>query len=497
MTRSTEAAGARAANDATARAATILVFDQGTLVLDSPAAQPGGATERAAGRRGEPPGCELPGMLFDPRTDGFRAPAYFYADLAAALAGGPSSISDAVLEDSGCEGWRDVGLRPYQQAALLAWRLADSRGVVVLPTGSGKTRLALAAMAGVGRSSLCIVPTRALMHQWKQALRAAYDGPIGVLGDAERSLAPVTVATFESALRWMPRIGHRFRLLVVDEVHHFGTGRRDEALEMCAAPLRLGLTATPAQEPAALRIEERVGPVAYHLAIDDLAGRYLADFDTIVLRLQLDPDERRAYETDVEIYRRALRHFHEVRPGGSWPEFVALAGRSQEGRAALSAWRRSQRMLALPRAKRHALEALLARHRDNRVLVFTADNDSAYRIARQELVMPLTCDIGRTEREAVLQAFREGRLRALVSSRVLNEGLDVPDADVAIITGGALGEREHVQRVGRLLRPRAGKRATIYELVMRTTREARQAARRRRGLGSPHAARLSSGSYPR
>jgi superfamily II DNA or RNA helicase len=454
-----------------------LVFDRGTLVLaGAPAPRPD-----------EPRGSELPGMLFDPRIDGFRAPAYFYADLAAALADRASAPRDSVLEDAACEDWRDVDLRPYQQAALLAWRLSGSRGVVVLPTGSGKTRVALAAMAAAGRSSLCIVPTRALMHQWKQALREAYEGPVGVLGDAERSLAPITVATFESALRWMPRIGHRFRLLVVDEVHHFGTGRRDEALEMCAAPLRLGLTATPAPEPAALRIEERIGPVAYRLAIDDLAGRYLADFDTVVLWLQLDPDERRAYDTDVEIYRRALRHFHEVRPGGSWPEFVALASRSQEGRAALSAWRRSQRLLALPRAKRRALEGLLARHTQSRMLVFTADNDSAYRIAREQLVMPLTCDIGRAERGTVLEAFREGRLRALVSSRVLNEGLDVPDADVAIVVGGTLGEREHVQRVGRLLRPRPGKRAIIYELVTRTTSETRQAARRRRGLGGAHA----------
>ena len=70
--------------------------------------------------------------------------------------------------------------------------------------------------------------------------------------------------------------------------------------------------------------------------------------------------------------------------------------------------------------------------------------------------MPLTCDIGRPERDDVLERFRRGDLRALVSARVLNEGLDVPDADVAIVVGGALGEREHVQRIGRCSgRPRA------------------------------------------
>ena len=104
--------------------------------------------------------------------------------------------------------------------------------------------------------------------------------------------------------------------------------------------------------------------------------------------------------------------------------------------------------------------------------------------------MPLTCDIGRQERDDVLERFRHGELRALVSARVLNEGLDVPDADVAVVVGGALGEREHVQRVGRLLRPSEGKRAVVYELVTRNTVEVGQARRRRQGLVARTAGQL-------
>ena len=133
------------------------------------------------------------------------------------------------------------------------------------------------------------------------------------------------------------------------------------------------------------------------------------------------------------------------------------------------------------------VKALLARHRESKVLVFTADNAAAYAIAREHLIMPITCEIGRRERERALSAFREGKLRALVSARVLNEGIDVPDADVAIIAGGTFGEREHVQRVGRLLRPSPGKRATVYELVTLATSEARRAAQRRRALAAPRA----------
>jgi superfamily II DNA or RNA helicase len=175
-------------------------------------------------------------------------------------------------------------------------------------------------------------------------------------------------------------------------------------------------------------------------------------------------------------------------PHGSWQEFVSSASQSKEGRNALHAWRRCRRMLGMTRAKRDATGVLLSRHRDARILVFTSDNDAAYAIARERLIMPITCDISRRERDRSLEAFRRGELRALVSSRVLNEGIDVPDADVAIIVGSTGGEREHVQRVGRLLRPAPGKRAVVYELVTAATSETRLTRERRRGLAAPHAA---------
>ena len=116
------------------------------------------------------------------------------------------------------------------------------------------------------------------------------------------------------------------------------------------------------------------------------------------------------------------------------------------------------------------------------MLIFTSDNETAYAIAREHLVMPITCDIDRSEREAALSAFRRGELRVLVSARVLNEGIDVPEADIGIIVAGTSGEREHVQRVGRLLRPAPDKRAIVYELVAAGTHEVRKANERRRAL---------------
>ncbi len=455
-----------------------LQFDRGTIVLTDP------PTELNL--------AEAPGVLWDPRVCVHRAPASSYPALQRWLLGRGTRFQDIASPARPMEeAWSDVDLRPYQEAALSAWELGHRRGIVALPTGSGKTRLALAAMHRTRLPALCLVPTRVLLDQWLREIRGVYHGPVGSYGDGVRQLAPLTVATFESAYRHMHQLGDRFHLLIVDEVHHFGRGLRDEALEMTVADARLGLTATPARDPTvAARLAELVGAPVFELAVADLAGGFLASFDVITLYLDLAIEERSAYTSLATVFTGAYTDFHRMAPGASWVDFTHYAARTAEGRRALAAFRQMRRLLGFTRAKRRALESLLERHWDSSVLVFTADNETAYAIARQHLVMPLTCDIGRREREEMLERFRRGDIRTLVSARVLNEGLDVPDADVGVIVGGALGEREHVQRVGRLLRPSAGKRAVVYELVTRNTIEVGQARRRRQGLVARRSAQL-------
>jgi superfamily II DNA or RNA helicase len=475
-----------------------LCFDRGTLLLLDP-------PPRWSGR-------VLPGALWDPRVRAFRCPAHLLKHVTEALAAAGVQFSDEV---SGARlGWprsghvdeagrgqvesivggsaspikptaaRAVELRPYQQAALTAWQLAGRRGIVVLPTGSGKTRLAVAAILDAAMPALCLVPTRVLLDQWARAVEELAGRTPGRFGDGERALAPITVATFESAWRYMDRIGNRFGLLVVDEAHHFGGGIRDEALEMCIAAVRLGLSATPPPGAAGERLGALLGPVVYELSVSSLAGTFLAPFENVVIHVDLDPAERAEYDRLERTFRDVMTRFRRFHPGATWDEFARAAARTDEGRRAIVAFHRARRLLAFPSAKRAALGRLLDHHREARTLVFVGDNQTAYAVAREHLVMPLTCDITRKERERALALFRNGKLRALVSAQVLNEGLDVPDAEVGIVVAGRGGEREHVQRIGRLLRPRAGKRALVYELVVRGTREVRDARRRHRALAA-------------
>ncbi len=446
-----------------------LVFDRGTLVLRC--------------LPNEAPPDVLPHATWDPRIEAWRAPAHCYMALRRALRGGGHVGRDLVA----CRRPDPIALatpqlRPYQLDAVRAWELTGSRGVIVLPTGSGKTRVATAAIAAAGVAALVLVPVRALLQQWVARLREFTDEPIGVYGDGQHEVEALTVSTFESALRHGDVFADRFGTLVVDEAHHFGSGARVEALEMCPAPRRLGLTATPPERPEQrARLDRLIGPICYEREAAEMLGTYLAPLDRIRIGVELTTDERATYERSYVPFAQALRVFMRSSPGASWSDFMRTAQASAQGRELVYGYWRAVQLVAGASAKFDLARRLLLEHADTRALVFTADNAAAYRISRELLIPAITCDIKADERRNVLERFGDGTIRAIVSARVLNEGLDVPEASVAVLLGGRLGAREHIQRIGRVLRPTPGKRALVYEVVARDTfEEGRQERMERR-----------------
>ena len=419
---------------------------------------------------------------------GWRAPAHLHASVVRRLSDSGVRFADETRSPEPTLAWTVQDLRWYQDAALAAWGAAGRRGVVALPTGAGKTLVAIAAMARLGVATLCLVPTRVLLDQWAQAIGRCYATAPGRIGDGEHRIDAVTVSTYASAITWAPRFGDRFGMVVVDEVHHVGAECPREVLEMLVAPARLGLTATPAVGDVADHIDRCIGPVVYALSIDDLVGDALSEFDLVTVPIRLSSEERTRYEGLRRTFTATYAAFQSVAPGAGWDAFVTAAMRSTHGRAAVAAWRASRALLAYPAGKQLALRELLARHADARTLVFTGDNATAYAIARELLVMPITHEISRGERAEMLAKFRSGEAPVLVSSQVLDEGFDVPEAEIAIVVGGSGSTRRHVQRIGRVLRPRDGKRARVYELAVQDSTEVAQMRRRRAGLVAEWAA---------
>ncbi|HEX5708211.1 MAG TPA: DEAD/DEAH box helicase family protein [Pyrinomonadaceae bacterium] len=370
--------------------------------------------------------------------------------------------------------------RPYQQEAIAEWKRAHNCGVVILPTGAGKSLVAQLAIEETKRSTLVVVPTIDLMNQWYDLLLSSFQAEVGLIGGGFYEIGALTVTTYASAFRFMERLGDAFGLVIFDECHHLPSGAHRYAAEMSIAPFRLGLTATPERADGAdLLLEQLIGPTVFRREARDLAGEYLSDYSLVRINVRLSAEERARYEAEREVFRRFLSE-RGIGLGGlrGWQMFVAASARSSEGRRAMMAYRESKRIALGTDAKLRVLAELLQRHRRERVLIFTAENEMVYRISRRFLVPAITHETNVKERRHWLEAFNKGDVLALATSKVLNEGVNIPAASVAVVLSGSGSTREHVQRLGRILRKQPGKEAVLYEVVTEGTTEEHISRRR-------------------
>ncbi len=446
-------------------------FDQGSLILVGEAANQLAST-----------GLEV---VRDERIQAWRAPAYCYRAILEWLVQQQIPFDDAARRYGKLESLRfSCRMEPYphQAQALDAWLQAGQAGVVVLPTGSGKTLVAQLAIEACRRDALILVPTLDLLAQWTRSLKVAFDMPIGAVGGGEYTPGPITVMTYDSAVRQAENLGDRYGLLIFDECHHLPGPAYSQAARMFIAPFRLGLTATPERADGGEKLlQELVGPLVFRQQVSSLAGEILAPYKVVRIGIHLTLEEERDYLAARKVYVDFCQQNGVLfsRSDG-WQQFLQKASRSAEGREALRAWMVQRNLPLMSSNKLKALADLLDRHAADRTLIFTHVNELAYRISRQFLIPVITHHTPNAERVQALERFAAGTYPALSTSKVLNEGVDVPDANVGIVLSGSSSVREHVQRLGRILRRKEGKEAVLYELVALKTHEERMSRARRK-----------------
>ena len=444
-----------------------LEFDEGTLLLD-------GADESAS----------VPAAFkWDARVKRWRAPAIAYRQILAELVRSQTPHLDnaRAYHEFDFKANLLVEPRPYQQEALESWRNSGRRGVVILPTGAGKSYLAQMAIEMTKRSTLVVVPTIDLMNQWYDLLLASFQAEIGLIGGGYFERGAIVVTTYASAFRFMEQQGNRFGLIIFDECHHLPGSAFRYTAEMAIAPFRLGLTATPERSDGAdALLEELIGKIIYRKEARDLAGEYLADYTTARVMVHLADEERARYDAERMVFQQFLHQQNiNMRHPQGWQRFLIAAARSEAGRRAMQAFRESKRIALGTDAKMKTLAELLQRHRHERVLIFTAENEMVYRISQEFLIPAITHETPIKERRLWLEAFNNGDVLALATSKVLNEGVNIPAASVAVVLSGSASSREHIQRLGRILRKQPDKEAILYEVVTAETSE--EAISRRRG----------------
>jgi DNA excision repair protein ERCC-3 len=348
-----------------------------------------------------------------------------------------------------------LDVRPYQHHAAAAWEAAGA-GVVVLPCGSGKTIVGMAAIAGQSCETLIVTSNAASLAQWRDELQArttVAPEAIGEYSSQAKEIRPITLTTYQM-LTHRPKRDAGFPHLDLFERREWGLVIYDE-VHLLPAPVfratariqarrRLGLTATLIREDGAEPLVfSLVGPKRYDMAWRELedAG-WIASAECTEVRVPLVAQARMDYALADERER------------------FGLASRNA--------------------AKDELVETILTRHPRAQALVIGYFVGQLARIAKRLDAPLITGKTPRHERELLYARFRAGELPVLCVSKVANFALDLPSASVAVEISGTFGSRqEEAQRLGRLLRPKPGEnRAWFYALVSRETVEQEYAHRR-------------------
>ena len=343
----------------------------------------------------------------------------------------------------------ELDLRPYQQTWVSNF-IEHQAGVLVDPPGSGKTVAALAILAAIEGETLVLVPGRELAGQWRAELldKTSLDpDQIGEYHGGQKNVRPVTIATYRTA--GMDRHRHLFDsrewgLIVYDEAHHIPSPVHRRTADLQTRH-RLGLSSSPLREDdQETDIFTLVGP--------PIGTDWEALFEAGYVA-----------EPSVEIRYvpwGAEKHQHE---------YVSASGHERRQVAATNP------------AKLDELRGLLAEAGEKQVLVFVEYLDQGRAYADALDVPFISGEMPHPRRERLFEQFRDGQRQTLVVSRVGDEGIDLPSAEVAVVASGLGGSRRQgTQRAGRTMRPTG--RARMYVLATRGTREEEFARQRMRYL---------------
>lgn len=442
-----------------------------------------------------------PYMTYDPRADAYVAPGSRLAELRPILAQLGITVPEPIRLAGFFHETREP--RPYQREALDRWSAAAGRGTVVLPTGAGKTLVALHAIQELGCGACVVAPTRALVDQWySQASDAFGEESVGAFYSAEKEVRPITITTYHSAFALLERWGARFGLLVLDEAHRLEDTAAGEAktwhdaLRIAPAPFRLGLTATyPDGRDAELR--RLVGGVAYRKAVGEMTEAELADFALERRLVPLAPEEQSRYDRLTEEYESyfSARGWTGRKTKEVWPAFMGATRRDLAARRAFRAYLERERVVALSTPKLREAERILRLFPTETALLFCGSAEAAERVSRRLAIPLIAAETPASERKAIRSAVEAGEIRAVASVKVLDEGWDLPAAKLGIVLGDTSrgGRRQMQQRLGRILRRQGDATASLFELVSPGTYEFLSSQKRGKGLRGPGDPQLGLG----
>jgi DNA excision repair protein ERCC-3 len=342
-------------------------------------------------------------------------------------------------------------LRDYQSDAVNAFDLGGNGGggVIVLPCGSGKTIVGIAAMVKLQCATLILTTNVTSIRQWKRELlekTSLTEDEVGEYNGARKQVFPVTIATYQilthrsakgGEFTHMRLFGERdWGLLIYDEVHLLPAPVFRMTAEI-QATRRLGLTATLIREDGHEEdVFSLIGPKRFEVPWKHLEGQgWLAEVTCKEIRVPFTAALREEYGlADSK---------HNFRIAGENPY------------------------------KLQVIEVLVKRHEHEQILIIGQYLDQLHLISAQTGAPLISGEMSQNERERWFSLFRMRQIPLLIVSKVANFAVDLPDAAIAIQVSGSYGSRqEEAQRLGRILRPKSGTNQAIFYTI--TTQDSKE-----------------------
>lgn len=363
-------------------------------------------------------------------------------------------------------------LRDWQKEAYIKWYENGSNGIFLGCTGSGKSIAAMYCMQKREVCTIIVVPTIALMNQWRAEIATHFDmedSEIGAIGDGKKVLKRITVAVINSVREMDLSI---FEMIVLDEAHRYGSIENIQPILNNDFRYKLGVTATLKRSDGAdERLEELIGKVVYTYETKDaVQDGVLSEFEIVNVGVDLNAEEMEKYtkhtrtiDSSGMTMTQALSVMND-RSNPKWGKAVGVV------RA--TAWRKA--IISNAKCKMDALLDIVRKEKDKKIIIF---NET---IKMAELERKLLKKEGfeseiyhsKMKKQDAIERFRNGETKILVSVKSLNEGLDVKDVDVGIRVAGTSQDRDTIQRLGRGLRVVDGKEgARYYQIYCKDTLE--------------------------
>ena len=455
----------------------------------------------------------IPNTKHDDRTKSLRSYAFHYSEIIEYLKDSDLDFDDFVpaFIPSPTLQITNLQLRDYQHEAIQNWKKSAMKGCVVLPTGAGKTAIGIKAIQTANASTLVVVPTIDLMEQWENNISKYLTSnnnnnqnqkiSVGKLGGGDDDIQAITIATYDSAYLRAPSIGNQFKMVIFDEVHHLPAPGYRSIAEQLIAPYRLGLTATIEREDGLHElIAHLTGGVVFSLGSQQLSDqKHLAEYAIDRIQVNLTYDEQKEYDTNHAKFLASLKQLgFQVPSMYNLKRLIMMSNKNKTAREALLARNKANEIALNSQSKIDELQKILKQNKNTKTIIFTQNNRMVYDLSDRFLIPHITYKTAKDERRNVLDRFKSGRYSAVVTSRVLDEGVDVPDAELGIIMSGTGSGRELIQRLGRILRPKKdGRKAKLIEIVSRHTQETNTSAKRITSLKKNSAVTSNNGSSTR